>query len=228
MMNVWGRRRKNGNADTGEVRASGERSVAVGRDIGVVITGDHVTLHQVPQLQGAAADLQRLAIERQRLRMETFRQALRHAEATFRLSVAFMAGGAGILLAGGVLALIHAGNPDLSYVPLITSLTGLLITGGGGALAIHANRARRHLTEQGERLDAQIAEDHKVERLRGWIDRVVSPETRDQLNTTAAIKDMGLDPDPAAITDRVLPEVERVSGEIGASRPDPAGPGRPG
>ncbi|MFF5517668.1 TRADD-N-associated membrane domain-containing protein [Streptomyces coeruleorubidus] len=159
--------------------------------------------------------------------MDTFRQALRHAEATFRLSVAFMAGGAAIILAGGILALIHAGNPDLSYLPIITSLTGALITGGGGALAIHANRARKHLTEQGERLDAQIAEDHKVERLRGWIDRVVNPETRDQLNTTAAIKDMGLDPDPAAITDRVLPETQRVSGEIEASRPDAGAPGQP-
>ncbi|MGW7212122.1 TRADD-N-associated membrane domain-containing protein [Streptomyces collinus] len=159
--------------------------------------------------------------------MDTFRQALRHAEATFRLSVAFMAGGAAIILAGGILALIHAGNPDLSYLPIITSLTGALITGGGGALAIHANRARKHLTEQGERLDEQIAEDHKVERLRGWIDRVVNPDTRDQLNTTAAIKDMGLDPDPAAVTDRVLPEAQSVSGEIEASRSDGSGPSQP-
>lgn len=227
MVRVWGRRRKSDNVRAGEIRASGDGSIAAGQDIGVVVTGGNVTLNQVPQLQGAAADLQRLAIERQRLRMDTFRQALRHAEATFRLSVAFMAGGAAIILAGGILALIHAGNPDLSYLPIITSLTGALITGGGGALAIHANRARKHLTEQGERLDEQIAEDHKVERLRGWIDRVVNPDTRDQLNTTAAIKDMGLDPDPAAVTDRVLPEAQSVSGEIEASRSDGSGSSQP-
>lgn len=220
MFRVWTRRRKATQDSIADVtRATGQRSVAVGGDIGLVVTGDNVTVNNPSPSVVAAAEQQSLASERQRLRMDMFRQALRHAEATFRLSVAFMSGGAAIILTGGILALSHAGNPDLSYMPLVTSLTGALITGGGGALAVHANRARKHVTEQGERLDVQIEKDHEVERLRGWIDRVVKAETRDQLNATAAIKDMGVDPDPTTVTNRVLPDAGGAAGEIESGPP---------
>ncbi|MFJ6464293.1 hypothetical protein ACIQM0_25235 [Streptomyces sp. NPDC091387] len=74
-----------------------------------------------------------------------------------------MTGGTAVILGGGVLALVHAGNPDLSYLPLVTSLTGAFITVGGGAPAIHARRARTHVTEQADRMDVEIDLDHKVE-----------------------------------------------------------------
>ncbi|MGW0487584.1 hypothetical protein [Streptomyces olivaceus] len=42
-----------------------------------------------------------------------------------------MAGGSAVILTAAVLGLVHAGNPDLSYLPIVTFLTGALITGGG-------------------------------------------------------------------------------------------------
>jgi hypothetical protein len=73
------------------------------------------------------------------------KQALRQAETTFRLSVIFMSAGAVILIVGGGLALA---NQHSSYLPTLTSLSGLLITSCGGAFAVHSNRARKHLTQQ--------------------------------------------------------------------------------
>ncbi|MFJ8155845.1 hypothetical protein [Streptomyces sp. NPDC094468] len=198
--------------------ASGEGSVAA-NSIQYAVTGDNLTINHLPNHEAERAVLSSLASERQRLRMDMYRQALSHAEMTFRLSVFFMAGGAAVILTGAVLALLHAGQGGADYTPLITSLTGVLITGGGGALAIHANRARKHLTEQGDRLDTQIERDHKVEKLRGWIDRVVNADTRDHLNAAAAMSDMGLEPNPDAVAERVLPASRDPIGQIGPENP---------
>lgn len=116
-----------------------------------------------------------------------------------------MSGGAAIILAGGALALVHAGNPDLSYVPLVTSLTGALITTGGGALAFHSNRARKHLTEQAQRLDSKIEFDHKLERARSLIDRVEDRELKDRLNAVTAMQALDISPAPEGLANRVLP-----------------------
>ncbi|MCG5120976.1 MULTISPECIES: hypothetical protein [Streptomyces] len=46
--------------------------------------------------------------------------------------------------------MVHAGHPDLSYLPYVTSLTGALITVGGGALALHSKRTTANLTKAAE------------------------------------------------------------------------------
>ncbi len=84
---------------------------------------------------------------RQKFHFDFLNHTLKQAEWTFCLSVSFMTGGSLIILAGGVLALVHAGNPDLSYLPLVTSLTGALITIGGGALTLHSKRTMANLTK---------------------------------------------------------------------------------
>lgn len=147
-----------------------------------------------------------LAEQRQRFYFDFLKHSLRQAEWTFRLSVWFMSGGAAVILAGGVLALVHAGNPDLSYLPLVTSLTGALITVGGGALAVHARRARAHVTEQADRIDDKIDLDHKFETATALIDRVDDRTARDRLNAAAAMKALGMEPSPETMVDRLLPE----------------------
>ncbi|WP_211259861.1 TRADD-N-associated membrane domain-containing protein [Streptomyces violens] len=155
-----------------------------------------------------------LAEQRQRFFFDFLKESLKQAEWTFRLSVCFMAGGAAILLAGGVLALVHAGNPDISYLPLVTALTGALITVGGGALAVHARRARAHITEQANRLDVKIDADHKMERATSFIDRVNDPNARDRLNSAAALKALDMQSDPDTMG-RLLPNPEERPGRIG-------------
>ncbi|MCX5339183.1 TRADD-N-associated membrane domain-containing protein [Streptomyces atratus] len=138
-------------------------------------------------VQPAEDDRPSLAEQRQEFFFDFLKHSLKQAEWTFRLSVWFMAGGAAVILAGGVLALVHAGNPDLSYLPLVTSLTGALITVGGGALAVHARRARAHVTEQADRMDTKIDLDHKMETATTFIDRVDDPAVRDRLNSAVGV-----------------------------------------
>ncbi|MFY1625876.1 TRADD-N-associated membrane domain-containing protein [Micromonospora sp. WMMD735] len=161
----------------------------------------------------------RLASERQKLYFGFFRQALQQAETTFRLSVIFMSCGAAIILASAILALINAGNPNVDYLPLVTSLTGLLITVGGGALAIHSNRARRHLAEQAERLDVKIEQDHKLEQASVFIERVDDARLKDRLRAMTAMQALGISPDPDLTANQILPEQGESAKEIGRKHP---------
>ncbi|MFD4970145.1 hypothetical protein [Streptomyces sp. NPDC058424] len=202
---------------------------AVGPSIGSVAGGSiavgsggnvYIGQYGYPQQPGPAVPpgpLERasLAEQRQVFFFEFLKHSLKQAEWTFRLSVWFMTGGAAVILAGGVLALVHAGNPDLSYLPLVTSLTGALITVGGGALAVHARRARAHVTQQADRIDEKIDLDHKLEKATTLIDRIEDQRARDRLNAAAAMKALDVQPNPEVMVDRLLPEHEaRPAGEI--------------
>lgn len=155
-----------------------------------------------------------LAEQRQKFHFDFLNHTLKQAEWTFRLSVWFMSGGAVVILAGAVLALVHAGNPDLSYLPLVTSLTGALITVGGGALALHSKRTMANLTQQAEHNESKIDIDHKLEVATTFIDRVQDSVRKDRLNSAAALRALDMQSAPEMMVDRVLPaeqvrEIER-------------------
>ncbi|MET7604779.1 hypothetical protein ABZU45_23165 [Streptomyces avermitilis] len=180
--------------------------------------GGDIHFHESPDTDesahGSNESAGTLASQRQKFFFSFLTQSLRQSEITFRLSVIFMAGGAAIILTGGVLALVHAGNPNLDYLPLVTALTGALITTGGGALAIHSNRARKHVTDQADRIDLKIDEDHKLERARALIDRVQDTELRDRLNAVTAMRALDMAPDPETAVHHILPEQGGAAGEI--------------
>ncbi|MFE9813534.1 hypothetical protein [Streptomyces sp. NPDC005773] len=178
------------------------------------VTGTDVVMNNTgfvaPEEQSPAeAQRESLAEQRQRFFFDFLRYSLKQAEWTFRLSIYFMSGGAAVILAGGVLALVHAGNPDLSYLPIVTSLTGALFTVGGGALAIHARRARTHVTEQADRMDIKIDQDHRLEKATALIDRVSDPIARDRLNAAAAMKALDMQSSPENMVNRVFPDHEK-------------------
>jgi len=159
----------------------------------------------------------RLAEQRQKLHFDFLNHTLKQAEWTFRLSVGFMTGGALVILAGAILALVHAGNPDLSYLPLVTSLTGALITVGGGALALHSKRTMANLTKAAEDNEKKIDIDHKLEVATSFIDRVEDPEAKDRLNSAAAMKALGMEAKPETMVDRLLPGEQPKEIEPGGS-----------
>ncbi|MCO5967920.1 TRADD-N-associated membrane domain-containing protein [Actinoallomurus soli] len=138
-------------------------------------------------------------------------QALKQAETTFRLSVIFMSAGAVILLVGGALALA---DQHSNYLPALTSLSGLLITSCGGAFAIHSNRARKHLTEQANRLRDEMRSDVLHEQTLALIDRVADANLQDRLKSLAAMRLLGLDPDAGVTINRLMPGDEQASREI--------------
>lgn len=179
-----------------------------------IYLGGHGDPHPASDLK-PEDDRPTLAEQRQSFFFDFLKHSLQQAEWTFRLSVWFMAGGSAIILTAAVLGLVHAGNPDLSYLPIVTFLTGALITGGGGALAVHARRARAHVTEQADRMDIKIDLDHKMETATAFIDRVDDPAVRDRLNSAAAMKALDMQSTPEVMVDRLLPGQEtRQPGEI--------------
>lgn len=144
--------------------------------------------------------------QRQKFHFDFLNHALKQAEWTFRLSVWFMTGGGVVILAGAVLALVRAGNPDLSYLPLVTSLTGALITVGGGALALHSKRTMANLTKAAEDNEKKIDIDHKLEIATTFIDRVQDPASKDRLNSAAAMKALDMQAEPETMVNRLLPD----------------------
>ena len=174
----------------------------------------------IGQASGAvnkASDDQSLAKQRQKFHFDFLNHTLKQAEWTFRLSVWFMTGGALVILAGAVLALVHAGNPDISYLPYVTALTGALITVGGGALAVHSKRTMANLTKAAEDNEKKIDIDHKLEIATTFIDRVEDPEAKDRLNSAAAMKALGMEAKPETMVDRLLPGEQPKEIEPGGS-----------
>ncbi|WP_243878011.1 hypothetical protein [Streptomyces sp. SUK 48] len=145
-----------------------------------------------------------LAERRQKFHFEFLKHALKQAEWTFRLSVYFMTGGAAVILVGAVLALVHAGSPNHGYVPLVTGLTGVLITTGGGALALHSKRAMANLTKAAERIEDKIDADHQLETATTFIDRVQDKDAKDRLNAAAAMKALNMQANQTMVN-RLLP-----------------------
>ncbi|MBZ6207027.1 hypothetical protein KVH31_10980 [Streptomyces olivaceus] len=159
-----------------------------------------------------------LAEKRQDFQVDFMNHTLKQSEWTFRLSVVFMAGGAGIALAGGVLALVNAGKPDRDYVRLVTSLAGGLMTsGGGGALALHSKRTIANLAKAAESNEIKIGNDHNLEVAMTFIDRVEDPQERDRLNSAAAMKLLGMDAKPETIDDHSLSREQPKEIEPGGS-----------
>lgn len=109
-----------------------------------------------------------------------------------------------ILLSGGVLALINAGNPDWSFLSVLTGLRGLLITTCGGAFALHSNRARKHLTGQADRIHKNIESDQAFSLARSLIEQVEDPQLRDRLESFTALHILGITPEPSEVTERLL------------------------
>lgn len=188
----------------------GENALRVNANLaasGVVVTGDfYGNIGQVGAVGPDSKTEASLAAQRQKFHFEYLNHSLKQAEWTFRLSVWFMTGGAVVILAGAVLALVHAGNPDLSYLPLVTSLTGALITVGGGALALHSKRTMANLTKAAEDNESKIDVDHKLEVATTFIDRVQDSDAKDRLNSAAAMKALGMEATPEMMVNRLLPE----------------------
>ncbi|MFJ9538771.1 hypothetical protein ACIRPX_16070 [Streptomyces sp. NPDC101225] len=153
---------------------------------------------------GAITTTPSLAAQRQKFHFEFLKQAMKQAEWTFRLSVYFMTAGAVVILVGAVLALIHAGSSN-GYVPLVTGLSGVLITTGGGALALHSKRTMANLTKAAEVNEAKIDADHQLETATTFIDRVEDKDAKDRLNSAAALKALNIQPDADTMFNRLLP-----------------------
>ncbi|MFH8368490.1 hypothetical protein [Streptomyces sp. NPDC018031] len=183
---------------------------------------------QVPDPRVSEREPEDPADRRQTFFFDFLGQALGQARTSFRLSALFMSAGAVLVLVGGALALAGANDPNAGYLPVLTSLAGAVITSCGGAFALHANRARRHLTAQAERVHEGMRADLTLGQTLGLIDRVDDPDLRDRLKSVAALRALGLGPDPDTVASRLLPLIGEGGPFGAADRPggalEPGGP----
>ncbi|WP_433556068.1 TRADD-N-associated membrane domain-containing protein [Pseudonocardia xinjiangensis] len=108
-------------------------------------------------------------------------QALRQANMTFWMSVSFMLLGGVIVLAAACLALIGPAGVA-APIPLVSGIGGALIGTCGAAFAVRADRARKHLAEQADKMHSQLVEERKysqvAELLAGIRDNGVNDKAR--------------------------------------------------
>ncbi|MFH9349451.1 hypothetical protein [Kitasatospora sp. NPDC017646] len=145
-------------------------------------------------------------------------QALAQAGSTFRLSMFFVSAGSAILLCGAALVLLRHGSAADSTAGLMTGLSGVLISTCGGAFALHANRARKHLTAQADQVGEELRSDRTLEQTLAMIDHIEDPVIRDRLRSITAMRTLGLAPTPEDVASRVLPH------DVGAPEIDPKPP----
>ncbi|WP_405005360.1 hypothetical protein OHV13_15075 [Kitasatospora purpeofusca] len=202
--------------ETGDGQAEERRGpfeFAGGTVHGAIVQGASV---QNVFIGNASTTTQSTTVEDPRERfLASFReQALTQAGNTFRLSMFFVSAGSVILLCGAALVLFRHGSAASSTAGLMTGLSGVLISTCGGAFALHANRARRHLTAQADRVSEELRSDHTFQQSLDLIDRVEDPALRDRLRSITAMRALGLAPTPEDAANRVLPVHDSRNPEI--------------
>lgn len=160
------------------------------------------------------ADRDSLSKSRQAFLFDFYKQALKQAGTTFRLSVIFMTIGAAIVIAGGILALTRFDAVGRDNITLLTALSGVIIGSCGGAFAVHASRARKHLTEQAEKMEREFQDDRRLEQTLRLIDEVEDPALRDRLKSVTAMRVLDLRPDPESVTEHLLASNEETRRQI--------------
>ncbi|GGP43022.1 TRADD-N-associated membrane domain-containing protein [Saccharothrix coeruleofusca] len=148
---------------------------------------------------------------RQSFLFNFYNQAFKQAEITFRMSLVFMGIGAIVVLAGGGLALLRGSGPGLNYAALVSSLSGAIIGTCGGAFALHANRARRHLTEQVEKIEKELQSDRRLQQTLQLIEQVDDSTLRDRLKSVTAMRALDVEPDAQAVTSHLLADSTTVT-----------------
>ncbi|WP_280396112.1 helix-turn-helix domain-containing protein [Nocardia brasiliensis] len=160
----------------------------------VLITGDHahVNIAATP----APEQAENPETQQQGFWSDFLQQALSQAQSTFRCAMFFTCVGAVILLAGACLTLLNATADGGVYIPILTGLGGLLITTISGAFTVHANKARRHLSEQASLIHQAIRSDRVLSQALQLIDCVEDPHLRDRLRGVTTAWVLGLSPTP--------------------------------
>ncbi len=130
-------------------------------------------------------------------------QALTQSTVTFILSMLVATAGVTIVLFGAALAVTHASAKTSALPPILTSITGLAITTCGGAMAVHANRARRHAAQQAENIRQDMKSDQAFDRATTLIGQVDDPTLRNRLFALAAVNELGLSPHPIDLSEHL-------------------------
>ncbi|MGV9724006.1 TRADD-N-associated membrane domain-containing protein [Nocardia beijingensis] len=163
----------------------------------VIVTGDNASVKVVGEASASVSTPPvELPAQRQEFYFRFLGNALLQANITFLLAMLFTAAGACVTVGGAVMLLAHVGSGAAVSTPLFTTLSGLAVAGGGGAFAVHAYRARSHVTMRADQVREDIKCDVAFERATTLIDRVQDRDLKDHLLSLTAVKELGLSPAP--------------------------------
>jgi Cyanobacterial TRADD-N associated 2-Transmembrane domain len=140
-------------------------------------------------------------------------QALDQARMTFRASLVFMSLAGLVVLAAGVMAL--AQTPTDHAVTLISALTGAVMTGSGAAFSVRADRARRHMERQTDRIRAGLISERTAKKAAGLIAEVTDPTLRDQARVVLALLLSGMD---ASSAESIVADMPNGTGGLASAR----------
>ena len=119
------------------------------------------------------------------------KQALQQAAATFRMSLAFMAAGGIIVLIAGAMTLANHDAPGNHSVALVSSLGGIIVGTCGAAFSLKADRARKHLSAQAERMHLQLLNERRFVQVAELLSGIKNEDVKDRAHVVLALRLMG-------------------------------------
>jgi hypothetical protein len=124
------------------------------------------------------------------------KQALQQANTTFRISMTFMTAGGLIVLIAAALALSHTHGGTAQPVALVTGLGGLLVGTSGAAFSIRADKARKHLAKQAERMHSQLLDERRFTEVIELLSGIKNADVNDRARVALALKLMSTAAEP--------------------------------
>ncbi len=123
-------------------------------------------------------------------------QALRNAATTFRFSMAFMTAGGIIVLIAGTLALTHTHGGSAQPIALVSGLAGLIVGTSGAAFSLKADKYRKNLDQQANRMHAQLLDDRDLTEAKEQVSKIKDDKLTDRARATIVLRLMGAESEP--------------------------------
>ncbi|MFD5470641.1 hypothetical protein [Streptomyces sp. NPDC127105] len=171
----------------------------------VIATGSDVTIAQVGAGESAVGEgrSSTLSEQRRKFYFDYQQRSLTQSTVMFWVSLGFMILGAVIILVSAAIVAFRDGGQGLKWV---TGLSGALITVAGGALHRQARQKEADVAKIAGEVAAKVESDDRFEKATAVIERVEDPKLKDQLKTTAALTQLGFEPNADEVAGRLLPQ----------------------
>ena len=170
----------------------------------VFATGSDVTIAQVgvaePLVESQSPTLSE---QRRKFHFDYLQRSLTQSTVMFWVSLGVMIIGAVIILTSGAIVAFRDGGQGLKWV---TGLSGTLITVAGGALYRQARQKEVDVAKIAGEVAAKVESDDRFEKATALIERVEDPKLKDQLKTTAALTQLGFEPNADEVAGHLLPQ----------------------
>lgn len=194
-----------------------------------VIHTSNIAVGENTQSDRVDTEISTLPTQRQEFHFNYLNRLLTHSNVMFWVSVVFMILGGIIILSSGATVAFRNGGQGVKWV---TGLSGALITTAGGILHRQARVKETQVTLEAGAVAEKINEDDRFDKATALIERIENPKLKDQLRTTAALTQLGLNPNADEMAKRLLPinetpeittaNIEQSTQESGNSQPGQA------